>query len=78
MRQLRRLLVKFWHPPAQRLAELLRHVGAPSSAIAKIKPVVDSCSVCRLWTIPGPRSMTTLRLATECVQMGRALPASRH
>ena len=32
-RTLRRLHIKFWHCPAKRLEELLRHAGAPASAL---------------------------------------------
>eukprot|EP00974_Lingulodinium_polyedra_P132863 11223409-Lingulodinium_polyedra.AAC.1 len=45
-RQLRRLRVRFWHAPAARLAELLRHAGAPPSALAEVKAVVDVCRIC--------------------------------
>eukprot|EP00973_Karenia_brevis_P086590 12006785-Karenia_brevis.AAC.1 len=58
-RTLRRLHVRFWHAPTQRLSELLRHAGAPSAAMDKVKGIVDTCRVCRMWTRPGPRSMTT-------------------
>eukprot|EP00973_Karenia_brevis_P066368 9224178-Karenia_brevis.AAC.1 len=58
-RTLRRFHVRFWHAPTQRLSELLRHAGAPSAATDKVKSIVDTCRVCRMWTRPGPRSMTT-------------------
>eukprot|EP00973_Karenia_brevis_P024040 3316531-Karenia_brevis.AAC.1 len=61
---MRRLHVRFWRSPTQRLSELLRHAGPPSAAIDKVKGIVDTCRVCRMWTRPGPRSMTTTRLAT--------------
>ena len=62
-RTLRRLHVRFWHAPSIRLSELLRHAGAPDEAIKAIGSIVDSCRVCRMWTRPGPRSMTVMRLA---------------
>ena len=70
-RTLRRLHVRYWHAPAKRLKELLQHAGAPAKALEMAKQVVDTCRVCRMWARPGPRSMTSTRLATgfnEAVQ----------
>ena len=68
-RTLRNLHVRFWHAPAKRLSELLQHAGAPADAIKEVNGIVDSCRVCRMWTRPGPRSMTITRLATGMNQM---------
>ncbi|CAK0800860.1 unnamed protein product [Prorocentrum cordatum] len=68
-RQLRRLHVRFWHAPAARLRELLTKAGAPASTLALVKEICDTCRVCRLWTRPGPKSMTISRLATGFNEM---------
>lgn len=62
-RTLRRLHVRFYHAPAQRMKDLLAHAGAPKSALEMIKSVVETCRVCRLWTRPSARGMTITRLA---------------
>ena len=58
-RTLRRLHIRFWHCPAKRLEELLTKAGAPDAAIALVKEIVETCRSCRLWTRPGPRSITS-------------------
>ena len=63
-RTLRRLHVRYWHMPARRLQELLRHSGAPTGAINLVPEIVESCAVCRMWTRPTARSMVATRLAT--------------
>ena len=64
-RTLRRLHICFWHAPARRLKELLKRAGAPTPAIALVGEIVETCRACRLWTRPGPRSITSsTRLAS--------------
>ena len=62
-RTLRRLHIRLWHAPAARMIELLRLAGAPTEAIKKVKEIVDTCRICRLWWRPTPKSMTNVRLA---------------
>ena len=50
--------------PAQRLSELLRYAGAPTSATAMMKEVGQTWRVCRLWMRKGPSSMATTLLTT--------------
>ena len=61
---LRRLHVRFWHAPTARLVALLRHAGAPAAALKQVKAIVDTCRICRQWSRPTPRSITTTKLAT--------------
>ena len=58
------LHVKFWHAPAEILRTLFGHAGAPKTALDMVKQVVDTCSVCRLWTRPSAKRMTVTRLAS--------------
>ena len=62
-RTLRRLHVRFLHMSTKRMQELLRHAGAPQSAIKTVPEIVETCRVCRMWTRPTARSMTRTRLA---------------
>ena len=64
-RTLRRLHVRFWYMVTKRMQELLRHAGAPQSAIKTVPEIVETCRVCRMWTRPTARSMTRTRLAQE-------------
>ena len=34
-----------------------------------VKDICDTCRVCRLWTRPGPKSMTVSRLSTAFNEM---------
>jgi len=63
-RTLRRLHIRFWHASASRLEELLRHAGAPSSVMAAVKEIVDTCCICRMWQKPRPKAVATTRLST--------------
>lgn len=77
-RTLRRLHVRFYHAPAQRMKDLLAHAGAPKSALEMIKSVVETCRVCRLWTRPSARGMTITRLANGLGKLcSRAFCSSR-
>ena len=62
---LRRLHIRFWHAPTARLVALLRHAGAPQTTLKLVKEIVDTCKICRMWTRPGPKSMTSTRLVTS-------------
>ena len=68
-RTLRRLHVRFWHCPAARLIDILKHAGAPHEAIKMVPSIIDTCKICRLWMRPSPKSITTTRLATDFNQV---------
>ena len=48
---------------------MLTKAGAPASTLALVKEVCDTCRVCRIWTRPGPKSLTISRLATGFNEM---------
>ena len=48
-----------------KLLEILRPAGAPLSAQRLVKEIVDTCRVCRMWSKPAPKSMTTVRMAKD-------------
>ena len=62
---LRKVHLRWWHAPAKRMKELLQHAGAPSSVMGLIEDTVDTCRICRNWTRPGPKSITSSRLSTR-------------
>ena len=64
-RTLRRLHVRMWHAPAQRLHDLLKTAGVPTSALDEIPVVVDTCPVCRMWARPGTKAVTTAKNITD-------------
>eukprot|EP00959_Pyramimonas_sp_CCMP1952_P083272 1740540-Pyramimonas_sp.AAC.1 len=57
-RTLRRMHIRLWHAPAQRLRDLLSAAGLPREVINMVQDVVDTCTVCREWQRRGEKSMT--------------------
>ena len=68
-RTIRRLHVRFWHASTAKLVEILRLAGAPQSALKLVKEIVDTCRICRMWSKPAPKSMTTSRMAQDFNQI---------
>jgi len=64
-RTLRRLRVRLYHAPAQRMKDLLSGAGAPPSVVAVVDDIVDTCSVCREWSKRTPRPIGTSKLETR-------------
>ena len=48
---------------------LLQAAGIPASVVKLAKQTVDTCSVCRSWAKPGPKTVTTSSLPTRFNQM---------
>ena len=48
-RTLRRMHIRLWHAPAQRLRDLLSAAGLPTEVLNMVQDVVDTCTVCRTW-----------------------------
>ena len=72
-RTLRRLHIRLWHNGVAKMSNLLKHAGAPTTAIKLLPEIVDTCRICRMWKRPTPKSVTTTRLAekfNEAVQWG--------
>ena len=68
-RTLRRLHVRFWHAATAKLVEILRLAGAPLFAQKLVKEIVDTCRICRMWSKPAPKSMSTTRMARDFSQI---------
>jgi len=47
------------------MSTLLKHAGAPSSALKLLPEIVDTCKICRMWKRPTPKSITNTRLAEK-------------
>ncbi len=64
-RTLRRLHIRLWHHGAAKMSTLLKHAGAPSSALKLLPEIVGTCKICRVWKRPTPKSITNTRLAEK-------------
>ena len=70
-RTLRSLHIRWWHASTARMVGILRAAGLSKQVLDAVKPVHDTCRICRQWSKPGARAIATLRLSTafnECVQ----------
>ena len=63
-RALRQLHVRFYHPSAQRLRSHLSAAGVPAEVLEKVAQITDTCTVCRTWARPGPKSVASSHLPT--------------
>ena len=61
-RTLRKLHIRWYHAPARRMCTLLTAAGIPASVVGLVHDIVATCDVCRAWSRPGNRSMTSTRL----------------
>ena len=59
-RTVRKLHVRLWHAPAQRLRDLLSAAGLPAHVVKAAQDVVDTCRGCREWQRRGRKPMTSL------------------
>ena len=64
-RTLRRLHVRLWHAPAQRLRDLCDRAGVPKTALDMIQNVVDTCRACREWQRRSARPIGALTLCSH-------------
>ena len=64
-RALRQLHVRFYHPSTQRLRSLLSAAGVPAEVLEKVAQITDTCSVCRTWARPAPKSIASSHLPTS-------------
>ncbi|CAE7711800.1 unnamed protein product, partial [Symbiodinium sp. CCMP2456] len=48
----------------QRLRGLLSAAGVPAEVLEKVAQVTDTCTVCRTWARPGPKSVASSHLPT--------------
>ena len=61
-RALRKLHIRWYHAPARRMSTLLTAAGVPVEVVAQVADVVATCDICRNWSRPGNRSVTSTRL----------------
>ena len=61
-RTLRKLHIRWYHAPTKRMTTLLNAAGVPVEVINQVNDIVTTCDLCRAWSKPGPRSMTSSRL----------------
>eukprot|EP00959_Pyramimonas_sp_CCMP1952_P422396 8848454-Pyramimonas_sp.AAC.1 len=63
-RALRRMHMRLWRAPAQRLRDLLSAAGLPQEVINMVQGVVGTCAVCREWQRRGNKSVASLTFIT--------------
>jgi hypothetical protein len=63
IRAIQRLHIRWWHCSSERLTALLKSAGVSQDVIKLVPNVVSSCKVCRAWTKPTNRSVTSSRLS---------------
>ena len=61
-RTLRKLHIRWYHAPARRMGTLLTAAGVAPAVIALLPDIVSTCNICRAWSRPGARSVTSTRL----------------
>ena len=64
-RTLRRMHVRLWHCPAQRMRDILSAAGLPQEIIDHVQAVVDTCTVCRMWSRRGNQPVVALSFTTK-------------
>ena len=61
-RALPKLHIRWYHAPARRMSTLLTAAGVAVEVVAQVADVVATCDICRNWSRPGNRSVTSTRL----------------
>lgn len=64
-RSFRRLHIRLWHNGVAMMSTLLKHAGAPPSALKPSPEIVSTCRVCRMWKRSTPKSTTNTRFAEK-------------
>ena len=65
VRAIRQLHLRWWHSPAGKMIGILKSAGLPQQVLDQIRPVCDTCRICRLWKRPSDRPQATLKLSTD-------------
>ena len=65
LRALRQLHIRWYHCPSSKMKDLLQAAGASPEVLAVVQRVVDTCSICRAWSRPSPKSVATTSLPTK-------------
>ena len=61
-RTLRKLHIRWYHAPAKRMGTLLSAAGVNPEVIKLLPDIVSTCNICRAWSKPGSKSITSTRL----------------
>ena len=61
-RTLRKLHIRWYHCSVKRMSTLLGLVGISPDVLKMIPDIVSTCSVCRAWARPGPKSVASTSL----------------
>ena len=64
-RALRRLHLRWFHCGANRMKMLLTAAGVKQEILALVDEIVETCSICRMWVRPGPRSIASTSVCTR-------------
>ena len=62
---LKKLHLRWWHAPAATMQHLLHQCGVPHVITNLIPAIVDTCSVCRMWSKPLPASIASINTAEQ-------------
>ena len=65
LRALRKLHIRWYHCSAAKMKDLLQAAGVSPDVLNLVSRVVDTCSICRAWSRPGPKSIATTHLPTK-------------
>ena len=64
-RALRKLHIRWYHAPAQKMRTLLSAAGVPAEILPLVQQITDTCTICRNWARPGPRTITSVSVTTR-------------
>lgn len=64
-RAIRRLHLRWFHCGARRMKMLLTAAGVKQEILSLVDEIVETCSICRMWARPGPRSVTSASVYTR-------------
>ena len=65
LRALRKLHIRWYHCSTAKMKDLLQAAGVSPDVLNLVSRVVDTCSICRAWSRPGPKSIATTHLPTR-------------
>ena len=64
-RTLRKLHIRWYHCSASKMRSLLSAAGVDPHILTMVQQVVDSCTVCRAWSRPGPSAAVSTRMPSS-------------
>ena len=57
--------IRWWHASAAAMERTLSQASVPRNMLDLIKPIVETCSVCRLWEAPRPDAMSSIHVVDK-------------